>query len=163
MWWFLRINRPNLYLQKPSLGRKKRRIGSLVSHIGILDDEFEEILAAGKQIKVCSWYNNLGVCVKTHRDHSITCIASDEAFAPLKWAHLPIHHIIWENTRPAWVCRPTCGWVEISSGEKIHLGARYQSSDILVKRLVDRSAAEEVLEKWRIMKKYIGLAYSGGR
>ena len=34
--------------------------------------------------------------------------------------------------------------MEISSGEEIYLDVRYISSELLVKRLVDRSAAEEV-------------------
>ena len=111
-------------LRKSSLGEKKR-IGSLASHLGILDDEFEGLLAAGKLSTFWSWYKKLGLCVKTHRDHYITRIASDEAFAPLLWVHLPRHKIIGENTCPAWTCRPTCGWVEISSGEKICLDTRY--------------------------------------
>ena len=44
-------------------------IGSLVSHPGALDDEFEGFLAAGKLIKVHSWYNNMGMSVQTHRYH----------------------------------------------------------------------------------------------
>ena len=88
---------------------KKKRIGSLASHLGILDDEFEEILDVGKLSKIRYWYNKLGLHVQTHRDHSITWIAFDEEFALLKWANLPRHHIIGENTHPAWVCHPSCG------------------------------------------------------
>ena len=117
----------------------------------------------GKLIKVWSWYNNLGLFVQTHRDQSITWIDFDEEFAPLKWAHLTRHHKIWENTHPAWVCHPTFSWVDISSGEKTRFYARYQSSDLLVKSLLDRSTSEEVLKKRRIMKKYLGLAYIGGQ
>ena len=73
---------------------RKKRIGSLASHLGILDDEFEEILAAGKLSKFWSWYKKLGLHVQTHIDHSISWIDFDEAFAPLKWAHLPIHQTI---------------------------------------------------------------------
>ena len=51
---------------------KKLIIGSLASHLGVLDDEFEEYLVAGKLSKVRSWYKNLGLRVKTHRDNSIT-------------------------------------------------------------------------------------------
>ena len=112
------------------------RIGSLASHIGILDDEFEEILAAGKLSKIQSWYKNLGLLVQTHRNHSITWIYFDDTFSPLQWAHLPRHHIIGYNTCPAWIFCPSCGWVEISSGEKIRLDARYRSSELLVKSLV---------------------------
>ena len=50
------------------------RIGSLASHLGILDDAFEELLSTGKQGKIRSWYNNIGLCVQTHRDHYITWI-----------------------------------------------------------------------------------------
>ena len=39
-------------LRKSSLGHGGKIIGSLASHIGILDDEFEEILAAGKLNKI---------------------------------------------------------------------------------------------------------------
>ena len=70
------------------------RIGSLVSHLGILYDDFEKLIAAGKLIKVCSWYNNLRMCVKTHRYHSITWIAFDKSLAPFQWEHLPRHQII---------------------------------------------------------------------
>ena len=127
-------------------------IGSLASHLGISDNEFGELLAAGKLSKFWSCYKNLGLRVKTHRYHYITWIAFDEAFAPLQWEHLPRHQIIWENTRPAWVWHPTYGWVEISNGEKIFLDARYWSSEILVNSLVDRSAAEEVLKNGGLCK-----------
>ena len=126
------------------MGEKK--IGSLASHLGILDDEFEELLAAGKVIKICSWYNNLVMCVQTHRDHSITWISFDEAFSTLQWAHLSRHQIVGENTRPAWVFCPSCGWVGISSGEKIRLDVRYRYIEILANRLVEPFADEEVLK-----------------
>ena len=74
--------------------RGKKRIGSLASHIGILDDEFEEILAAGKLSKICSWYNNLGLHVQTHKYNSITWINFDKEFTPFKWVHLPRNQII---------------------------------------------------------------------
>ena len=116
-----------------------------------MDDEFEDIHAAGKKIKVRSWYNNLGLSLKPRRYHSINWISFDEAFYPLKWEHLPRHYIIGENTCTNWVFHPTCGWVEISSGENIRLDARYRSIEILVKRLVDGYASEEVL---KIMEDY---------
>ena len=106
-------------LQKSSLGRGGKRIGSLASHLGIFDDEFGGILAAGNLNKFQYWYKNMGMCVQTHRYHSITQIYFDEALAPLQLSHLPRHHIIRGNTRPDWVFRPTCYWVEISRGEKI--------------------------------------------
>ena len=53
---------------------EKNRVGSLASHIAILDYESEEILSAGKLGKVLSWYKNMVICVQTHRDHSITWI-----------------------------------------------------------------------------------------
>ena len=52
----------------------------------------------------------------------------------------------WGNTSPDWVCPPSCGWVEISSGEKIRLDARYQSSELLVTMLVEQSAAGKALK-----------------
>ena len=48
--------------------------------------------------------------------------------------------------------------MEISSGEKIRLDEIYRSSDIFVKRLVDRSAAEEALKKGQVIKKDIRMA-----
>ena len=100
-------------IAKIIFGKKKSRIGSLASHLGIFDDEFEELLDAGNLSKHRSWYKKLGMRLKTHRYHSITWIDFDGEFYPLKWAHLPRHKIIVGNTRPAWVCRPTYGWVEI--------------------------------------------------
>ena len=85
--------------------------------------------------------------MQKHIDHSITWIDSDEAFTPLQWVHLPRHQIIGGKCRSAWVFRPSCGWVEISSGENIRLCARYQSSEILVKRLVERYTFEVLLKK----------------
>ena len=85
--------------------------------------------------------------MQTHRNNFTTWIAFDKASAPLQWVHLSRHQINWENNRPSWVFCPTCGWVEISSGEKIRLDAIYRSSEILVKSLVERSEAEEVLKK----------------
>ena len=61
-------------IAKIIFGQKKNRIGSLASHLGVLDDEFEELLAAGKLSKVRSWYKKLGMRVQTHRDNSITWI-----------------------------------------------------------------------------------------
>ena len=46
--------------------------------------------------------------------------------------------------------------MEISSGEKIRLDARYQSSKILAKRLVYRSTSEEVLKKGELCKNISG-------
>ena len=67
----------------------------------------------------------------------------------------PYHRV---NTHPDWVFRPSCGWVEISSGEKIRLDARYRSSELLVKSLVQRSAAEEVLKE---MENYAKISWAG--
>ena len=69
-------------LQKSSLGRKMKIIGSLASHLGISDNEFGELLAAGKLSKFWSCYKNLGLRVKKHRDNYITWIDFDEAFSP---------------------------------------------------------------------------------
>ena len=88
LWWFLQFTRPNMYCKNHLWGGGGDIIGSLTSHLGILDDEFEELFAAG------------------------------------------------ENTCPDWICRPSCGWVEISSGENICLYVRYRYSEILVKRLI---------------------------
>ena len=96
--------------------------------------------------------------VQIHIYHYIIWIDFDEAFAPLQWAHLTRHQIILENTLHAWVFRPSYGWVEISSGENICLDARYRSSDILVKRLVERSAAKEVL---KTMEGYAKISWPG--
>ena len=54
-----------------------KRIGSLASHIGVLDDEFEELLDAGKISKIRSWYNNLVLHVQTHRFHPMNWIGFD--------------------------------------------------------------------------------------
>ena len=72
------------------------RIFSLASYLGMLHGESEELLNTGKLSKIRSWYNNLGMCVETHRDHSINWISFEDAFSPLKWAHLPRHQIIGE-------------------------------------------------------------------
>ena len=128
------------------MGKKKKRIGSLVSHLGILDDEFEDIFAAGRLSKVWSWYKKLGLREQTHRYHSTTWIDFFEAFAPFKWTQLLRHQIIGENTRRAWVCHPSCVWVEISGGEKINLDERHRSSQLVVKRLVERPEDEEVFK-----------------
>ena len=51
-------------IAKIIFGKKKNRIGSLASHLGILYDEFEELLDAGKLSKHRSWYKNLGMRLK---------------------------------------------------------------------------------------------------
>ena len=112
-------------LRKSSLGKKKKIIGSLASNIGILDNEFEELLASAKISKVWYWYKNMGMRVISHRYNSITWIYFDNVFATLQCSHLPRHHIIWGNTRLAWIYHPNYGWVEISSGENILLDAIY--------------------------------------
>ena len=48
--------------------------------------------------------------------------------------------------------------MEISGREKIFLDVRYRSSDLLVKRLVERSAAEEVL---KTMEDYAKISRAG--
>ena len=63
-----------------------------------------------------------------------------------------------ENTRPSWVFRPNCGWVEISSGDNIRLDVIYQSSEILVDVLVERCAAEEML---KTMEDYVKISRAG--
>ena len=83
LWWFSRITRLNMYSKNHLLEEKKRVIVSLASHLGILDDEFDEILVAEKLSKLRSQYNNLGVRMQIHRYHSITWIYFDEAFATL--------------------------------------------------------------------------------
>ena len=85
--------------------------------------------------------------VQTHRDHCITWIDFDEGICSFTMAPPPKTPYYWGNTRPTWVCRPTCGCVEISIGDNICLDARYRSSELLVKRLVEWSEAEEVLKK----------------
>ena len=72
-----------------------REIGSLVSHLGMFYDEFEEILSAVNIGKVNSWYKNMGLRVQTHRYHSITWIYFYEAFSTLQLTHPTRHHIIW--------------------------------------------------------------------
>ena len=86
--------------------------------------------------------------------HSVRCNGNNQ---------LPRDHIIGENTRPAWVFRPTCGWVETSSGDKISLDARYGASERLAKRLLERTKYEEILKEMEDYAKYLGLVYSGGR
>ena len=87
------------YLRRQFLGRKvNMRIDSLAAHTGVLDDEFEGFLATGETIKVRSWYNNMGMNVQTHIDAEITWIFFEETCAPLKWAQLPIDHIICWDT-----------------------------------------------------------------
>ena len=74
MWWYPRITYPNIY------GKNyiwEIFFGSLASPLGIFDDEFEELLAAGKLSKICSWYNKLGMCVQTHRYNYIKWISFD--------------------------------------------------------------------------------------
>ena len=46
-WWFPRITCPNIYIKNCLGGKLKIRICSLASHLGVLDDDFEEFLAAG--------------------------------------------------------------------------------------------------------------------
>ena len=48
-------------IAKIIFGKKKERIGSLASHLGILDDEFEDILAKRRLSKFWSWYKKLGM------------------------------------------------------------------------------------------------------
>ena len=127
-----------------------------------MDDEFEELLDAGKLRKIRSWNNNMGLRLKTHRDHYIIWIVFDKSFAPLQWAHLPIHHIIGGNTCPTWVCHQTYGWAEISSGENIRLDERYLYSEILFKRLLESCAAKEVLKTIEGYEKIYRAVLQGG-
>ena len=53
--------------------------------------------------------------------------------------------------------------MDISSGGQIHLDAKFQSSELLVKRLVYRSADEEVLKKMEYYAKKSSLDYSSVR
>ena len=72
------------YVLKNNLWEEENKIiGSLASHLGILYDEFDDILAARKLSKVQSWQNNLGLSVQTNKDHYITWIALYKAFTPL--------------------------------------------------------------------------------
>ena len=60
------------------------RVGSLASHIGLLDDKFQYFLASGKLGKVCSWYNNMGLHVQIYRYSEITWIILDKACDPFQ-------------------------------------------------------------------------------
>ena len=51
-------------IAKIFFGEKKNRIGSLASYLGILDDEFGELLDAWNLSKVLYWYKKLGMSVK---------------------------------------------------------------------------------------------------
>ena len=51
---------------------KKIKICSLAPYLGILDDEFEELLVADKISKVWYWCKILGLRVQTHRYSFIT-------------------------------------------------------------------------------------------
>ena len=50
------------------------RVSSLASHLGILDYEFEELLASGKISKIRSWCKKLGLHVQANRYQYITWI-----------------------------------------------------------------------------------------
>ena len=71
----------------------------------------------------------------------------------------------WGKCRSYLGFPPKLGWVEISSGENIRLDARYKSSAILVKRLVDQSAVEKVLKTMEYYAKKISVwpTLGGGR
>ena len=66
-----------------------------------------------------------------------------------------------ENTRTAWFFCPSCSCLKVSSGENIHLDARYRYSELLVKRLLEQSAAEEVLKKIEEHEKITGWPTAG--
>ena len=72
LWWFLRITCPNICIKHCLGGKQNIRIGVLVPNLGVLDDEFEVFLVAGKLSKVRSWYKNLGLHVQTNRYNVIT-------------------------------------------------------------------------------------------
>ena len=57
---------------------EKKRIGSLASKIGILDDDFEDLLSAGNLSKYWYWCKNLGTSVQKNRYHYITSISFEE-------------------------------------------------------------------------------------
>ena len=53
----------NVYIEN-NVGVKLNIItGPLLSHIRVLDDNFEEFLAAGKISKVRSWFKNMAIHV----------------------------------------------------------------------------------------------------
>ena len=97
LWWFPRITRPNICIKHCLGGKQKIRIGVLVSNLGVLDDEFEVSLAAGKLSKVRSWYKKLGLHGQTNRYTVIKWIVFDKACTPLKWAHLNKRPDYWEE------------------------------------------------------------------
>ena len=61
--WFLQMTWINVYIENYIGGKWNIIIGPLLSHLRVLDDEFEEFLAAGKLSKVLSWFKNLGMHV----------------------------------------------------------------------------------------------------
>ena len=136
-------------LRKLSLGGGRRnRIGSLSSHIGMLDDDLEELLAAGKLRKIWSWYNKMGLRLQKHRDHSITCIDFDEAFNNFQWAHLPRHHIIGE--------------IPVLFGFAVHVlaGWRYQAEKGLA-WMQDIDLVSSLSRGWYMFYIWIGVENNG--
>ena len=57
------MNWMNVYIENYIGGKLNIIIGPLFSHIRVLDDGFEEILATGKLSKVSSLFDNLGMHV----------------------------------------------------------------------------------------------------
>ena len=53
----------NVYIENYIGGKQKIIIGPLLSHLRVLDDDFEEFLAAGKLSKLCSWFKNMEIRV----------------------------------------------------------------------------------------------------
>ena len=84
--------------------------------------------------------------MQPHRYAEIIWIIFYKACNPLQQARLPRNQIIGENTRTAWICWIIFVLVNISSGEKKHVDERYWASEYLVKKLVVRAAAEEMLK-----------------
>ena len=52
-----------MYIEKFIGGKLNIIIGPLLSHLRLLDDDFEEFLSAGKLSKVCSLFNNTSMHV----------------------------------------------------------------------------------------------------
>ena len=146
LWWFPIPSQKDQYNTNTLGGTEKRRIGSLASHIGLRDDEFQQLLDTAGVSKYKQWSSAFGVHVQKRVEGKLTYVALDEP-GEKHWSHLPRDQAIGDVYRPAWVGRPKKGWLEGVTEDDIRAAQMSRATLKMIDDVVKGMEASDIMAK----------------